>query len=81
MTYPYDSAYVPPMPTLALYISVPEFDTRIGPVQGMIDTGADGTLIPIRYLKQLSATPVDDAWIKSHWGEWRHVVMKIQLFR
>jgi len=75
MKYQYDSNYTPPAPTLDLYLSVPEHGTMIGPLSGIIDTGADGTLIPTHYLKQLSATPVDDAWVRGQWGEWQPVLM------
>ena len=57
MNYDYDVNYTPPAPTLELYLSVPERDTTIGPLSGIIDTGADGTLIPTAHLKELRASP------------------------
>lgn len=64
MKHNYDTSYTPPAPILELYPSVPECGTTIGPLAGIIDTGADGTSIPTRYVKQLGATPVDDAWVR-----------------
>ncbi len=75
MTYPYNSAYNPPIPSLQVYLSVPDRDTSVGPLDGIVDTGADGTMIPVTYLRQLTAKTVDDAWVRSHWGEWRQVVL------
>ncbi|MFP4395561.1 MAG: hypothetical protein ACLFTI_09885 [Anaerolineales bacterium] len=75
MNYEYDVNYTPPAPTLGLYLSVPERDTTLGPLSGIIDTGADGTLIPTVYLKELRASPIDDAWVRGQWDEWRSVLM------
>ncbi len=75
MTYPYNLTYDPPIPSLQIHLSVPDRDTTLGPLAGIVDTGADGTMIPLTYLKQLAAKTVDDAWVRSHWGEWRQVVL------
>lgn len=46
----------------------------IGPLAALIDTGADGSLVPVRYLRAIpSLAPVDRRWLRSHWGESRMV--------
>jgi predicted aspartyl protease len=42
-------------------------------VQALLDTGSDGSLVPIAYLEEILAPPMADTHIRSHWGEWRAV--------
>jgi len=39
----------------------------------LLDTGSDGSLVPIAYLQQIFAPALTDTRISSHWGEWRSV--------
>lgn len=73
MTYPYLDTYYPPAPTLEVMLGYPEESLRLGPFMAMIDTGADGTLVPQIWIDELGAPFVDDIRIRSHWGEWRNV--------
>ena len=43
----------------------------------LVDTGADGTIIPIVHLRSVQAYPVAEASLRSHWGESR----RVHLFR
>jgi len=43
----------------------------------LVDTGADGTLIPISHLRSIQAYPIAEAFLRSHWGERR----RVHLFR
>lgn len=55
-TYPYDSAYHgPAMPTVDITISLPDDENRKIVLRGLVDSGADATMIPVRYLRQLGA--------------------------
>jgi predicted aspartyl protease len=44
-------------------------------LQAMIDTGADATIVPVRYLRQIGAQPAFEASLRSHWGERRPVFL------
>ena len=46
---------------------------RTEQVQALLDTGSDGSLVPIAYLEEILAPPMADTHIRSHWGEWRAV--------
>jgi predicted aspartyl protease len=39
----------------------------------LLDTGSDGTLVPITYLRRILAPVLTNTRIRSHWGEWRPV--------
>jgi predicted aspartyl protease len=73
MIYPYLSSYHPPIPTLQITLGYPDESLKLGPFVAIIDTGADGTMIPQPYIDALDAPFIDDARIRSHWGEWRNV--------
>ena len=73
MKYPYLETYSPPAPILEVYFGYPGQSLSIGPVTALIDTGADGTLVPQSILDVLQAPLVDRMRIRSHWGEWRTV--------
>jgi predicted aspartyl protease len=44
-------------------------------VVAIVDTGSDGSLVPQSLLDQLGAPIVDSKRIRSHWGDWRQVLM------
>ncbi len=54
-------------------LSLPYEAFRGGPLLAFVDTGADATIVPTRYLVQLDA-PIDNhKYARSHWGERRMV--------
>jgi hypothetical protein len=53
-TYNYDSDYDPPMPVVDLSIGLPLSDTIVD-LPAIVDSGADGTMIPVRHLQQVGA--------------------------
>ncbi len=73
MSYPYLDAYYPPMPALELYLGYPEEASTLGPLTAIVDTGADGTLVPQSLIDEIGAPFVDDVRVRSHWGEWRNM--------
>lgn len=73
MSYAYLDTYYPPIPTLEITLGYPEESLKLGPLTAIIDTGADGTLVPQALIDQLGAPFVDDIRIRSHWGEWRNI--------
>lgn len=73
MKYPFDAAYAPPFPAAPVVLRNSEEGLRTGQVQALLDTGSDGSLVPIAYLEEILAPPMTDTRIRSHWGEWRAV--------
>ncbi|PKO23681.1 MAG: hypothetical protein CVU38_02805 [Chloroflexi bacterium HGW-Chloroflexi-1] len=72
MNYAYLSDYAPPAPALQISLGYPAGVLSVGPVTAIVDTGADGTLIPRVLIEDVGAPFVDDVRIRSHWGEWRN---------
>jgi predicted aspartyl protease len=61
----------PPMPALEIRLGYPEEALRLGPVVAILDTGADGTIVPQDWLDRISAPLVDEVRVRGHWGDWR----------
>lgn len=75
MSHRYLDSHFPPVPALEIWIGYPDGELSVGPVVAIADTGADGTLVPQSLLDQIAAPIVDDARMRSHWGEWRKVLV------
>ena len=71
MKYPYDTTYAPPFPGAPVVLRNSEEGLRTEQVQALLDTGSDGSLVPIAFLAEILAPPMADTHIRSHWGEWR----------
>ena len=71
--YPYSSEYFPAAPVLEITLGAPGTPPTLGPLEALVDTGADATLIPMKYLRQIGARKVDQATLRSQWGERRPV--------
>jgi|GEM_PF-253557 len=71
MSHPYLDTYYPPMPALEVQLGYPEEALVLGPLPAIVDTGADGTLVPQSLIDQIRAPLVDEVRVRSHWGEWR----------
>ncbi len=71
MKYPYDTSYQPPFPVARVILYNSEEGLRTAPKNALLDTGSDGSLVPIAYLRQIFAPALTDTRIRSHWGEWR----------
>ena len=67
----YLSQYFPPFPSLPIHLGFPEENLRLGPLEALVDTGADGTLVPQVLLEELGAPLVDQIRVRSQWGEAR----------
>lgn len=73
-TYQYSQEYYPPAPILEVsFIMAAEF-LRVGPLLALVDSGADGTIVPIKYLEEIHAPSTTEMTIRSQWGE-RHSVL------
>lgn len=73
-TYYYSTNYYPPAPVVEIVLISAAENLQVGPLTGMADSGADGTIIPINYLRQINAPSTDEMFIRSQWGE-RHRVL------
>jgi predicted aspartyl protease len=71
--YLYSSDYFPAAPVTEIRLGAAGTKPVLGPFVALIDTGSDATAIPLAYLRQVGATKVDQAIIRSQWGERRHV--------
>ena len=71
MRHEYLTTYYPPMPALSVWLGYPDESLSVGPLTAIIDTGADGTLVPQSFIDQIGAPVVDDVRVRGHWGEWR----------
>lgn len=57
-TYSYNSDFDPPMPVVDVLLVEPHSGETSGPHRALIDSGSDGTLVPVNLLAQISATSV-----------------------
>jgi predicted aspartyl protease len=72
--YPYDTAYDPPMPVCDVVLTAPATGRQVV-LTAIVDTGADGTIIPVRYLHESGARRAFEARLRSQWGERRTVFL------
>jgi len=73
--FPYDDTYSPPAPVCQVSFSVARTGQSVGPLGAILDTGADGTLVPQRYLDAIGARRVMETGLRSQWGERRVVYL------
>ena len=65
-SFEYDSAYLgPAMPIVELEVGLAESDQAVLVLSALVDSGADATMIPIRYLHQIGADVVDRRQMRS----------------
>ena len=75
MKFNYNQGYYPAIPTAEVTFVTVANSLRIGPFSAVIDTGADGTIVPINYLNQILASPTVEMTMRSQWGESRPVLL------
>lgn len=73
MKFPYDADYFPPAPSIEIRLGRPREPLTIGPLVAFVDTGADVSIIPARYISPLRLTATDRKRLRSQWGEPRGV--------
>jgi predicted aspartyl protease len=62
-------SYDPPMPVLDIGVSRPGASVPAATVEAVVDTGADGTLLPLDVLEQAGAIFVDRAYLRGITGQ------------
>lgn len=75
MATEYDRSYLPLFPRLTVAMSLPDSGLRSPSLWGLVDTGADVTLVPRHQLQALNAGALYRARLRSHWGEPRPVTV------
>ena len=73
MSHQYLHTYYPAMPAFEVRLGYPGQSLGSEPLLAIVDTGADGTLVPQSLLDEIGAPFTDEARLRSHWGEWRNV--------
>lgn len=74
ITFPYDETYDPAAPVCQINLSVASTGSSVS-LPAIIDTGADATIVPLDYLRQIGARRVFEASLRSQWGERRSVYL------
>jgi predicted aspartyl protease len=73
MQFGYDESYFPPAPSLEISLAVPDEAFSIGPLQALVDTGTDVSLVPASFIAQLNIQVDNRKYLRSQWGERRVV--------
>ncbi|MEA3340548.1 MAG: retroviral-like aspartic protease family protein [Chloroflexota bacterium] len=73
--YSYSREYVPTAPVVEIRLGAPGTEAKSGLLKAFVDTGADVTLIPMKHLRRNGAKKVDQATLRSQWGERRMVAL------
>lgn len=74
ITFPYDQDFDPAAPACEVALSLVSTGQRVS-LMAMIDTGADATIVPVRYLRQITTRRSLEATLRSQWGERRRVYL------
>ena len=75
MSYSYSHDYFPPAPVVSITLIAPAERLRTNTLSALVDSGADGTLVPVDYLNEIHASPTTERFVRSQWGERRSVLM------
>lgn len=75
MKQPYNRLYRPPIPTLTVRLYSPVLDTFTSPVEAIVDTGSDASLVPLGRLLELGAEEASPGWLISITGERKPVAL------
>lgn len=67
-SFEYSNEYEPPAPILEIGISLPRQDQPNLFINGLIDSGSDGTMVPITFLESIGAKPVGRGRIRGILG-------------
>ncbi len=74
MSYPYSYSYYPSAPVIEVTFITAAENLQVGPLPALLDSGADGTIVPVSYLNEIQAPSTVEMNIRSQWGE-RHQVL------
>lgn len=63
-TFEYDGSYIPSMPVAEIQIGKSNTAPALV-LRAIVDSGADATIIPVRWLKQIRARKSEKAWMST----------------
>lgn len=66
--FPYATTYDPPAPACDVGLISGPTGRRVE-LSAIIDSGADGTIIPVRYLREIGARRTFEAGLRSQWAK------------
>ena len=69
MKQPYNRRYRPPIPTLTVRLYSPVRDTFTSPLEAIVDTGSDASLVPLSHRLEIGAEETAPGWLVSITGE------------
>lgn len=75
MIYRYSRNYYPPAPVVDVTFVTAAESLQSSPMRAFVDSGADGTIVPITYLNEIRAPVTTEISIRSQWGESRRVLL------
>ncbi len=67
-TFHYDPSYIPSMPVIELLIG-PAQSYPVLQITAIVDSGADATMIPVSYLKEIAARKGKQAIVRGYLGK------------
>jgi predicted aspartyl protease len=73
MKFAYDNHYSPPAPAIEIQLGAPGKSGKTRLLRAFVDTGADVSLVPLRYLEPLQLQMDNRKLLRSQWGETRSV--------
>lgn len=68
MKTPYSKLFSPPAPVLEVSVALQDQEPIVTSIESLIDTGADGSFIPLRYITMLGTDPIYQVRVHSHLG-------------
>lgn len=69
MSYPYSRRYTPPAPVIEVRFEVYGEGKSTDILSAFVDSGADGTIVPYRYLQPLGLRVDNRKYLRGQWGE------------
>lgn len=72
-TFPYNNNYTPAMPVIELVFSLPKRNQPDLTIMALLDSGSDGTMLPVYLLDKIGAKPVGQGGVRGILGYSRSV--------
>lgn len=69
LTYEYDRSFRPSFPAVDLLLVNPDDETKRIEVVGLIDSGSDGTMIPLIIAQELDLYPTNGVYVRGVTGK------------
>ncbi len=73
MSEAYLTSYFPPIPVFSVHLAPVGEAPQIGPLTAIVDTGADATIVPLKYLDEMDIPADYPAQLRGPWGNARLV--------